>query len=95
MTVKKDGTVVRNPQLDKPVGGAPPLPEVNGNGPPGPPAKINGGTYDGSHFWSSGVINTSGNGQYAQYTLRFTKPGTYRYACLVHPPMVGEITITQ
>jgi plastocyanin len=94
VTVKADGTVIRNPQLDKPAGGAPPLPTVNENGPPGPPLKIDGGTYDGSHFWSSGVINTPDD-QYAQYTLRFSRPGTYRYACLVHPPMVAEITITQ
>jgi plastocyanin len=93
VTVRKDGTVIRNPQLDDPVGGSPPLPQVNQNGPPGPPQKIDAGTYDGSHFWSSGLINTPDN-SYAQYTLRFSKPGTYHYACLVHPSMVGEITIT-
>jgi len=93
ITVKKDGTIVRNPKLDPPAGGSPKLPEVNDNGPPGPPQKIDGGTYDGTHFWSSGLINTPDD-QYAQYTLRFSKPGTYRYACLVHPAMVGQIVIT-
>jgi plastocyanin len=92
-TVKSDGTVFYNPKVDQPAGGSPKLPEVNENGPPGPPQKIDGGTWDGTHFWSSGVINTADD-QYAQYTLRFSKPGTYRYACLVHPAMVADITIT-
>jgi plastocyanin len=91
ITVRKDGTVVRNPKLDAPAGGAPPLPKVDESNPK--PAHIDGGTYDGSHFWSSGMINTPDD-RYAQYTLRFSKPGTYRYACLVHPAMVGDITIT-
>jgi plastocyanin len=90
-TVEKNGRVVRNPKLDAPAGGAPPLPPVDEKNPK--PAKIDGGTYDGTHFWSSGMINTFED-QYAQYTLRFSKPGTYRYACLVHPAMVADIVIT-
>ena len=40
------------------------------------------------------VIDTGDSeNAYAQYTLRFSKPGTYKYACLVHPAMVGTITI--
>jgi len=31
---------------------------------------------------------------YVKYTLRFSTPGTYRYACLIHPPMVGTVTVT-
>jgi len=89
-TVKKDGTVERNPVIDNPAGGAPNL------GPPqDKPRKVDGGTWDGDHFWSSGMIETgNGNNLYVQYTLRFSKPGTYRYACLVHPAMVADITIT-
>ena len=29
----------------------------------------------------------------AQYTLTFTKAGTYGYDCLVHPGMDGTITV--
>jgi plastocyanin len=55
----------------------------------------NAGTWSGDHFWSSGLIDTgNGNNIYVQYTMRFAKPGTYRYACLVHPAMVADITIT-
>jgi plastocyanin len=90
VTVQKDGKVVRNPQLEKPAGGSPAL------GPPSDkPAKIDAGTWNGDHFWSSGLIDTgNGNNIYVQYTMRFGKAGTYRYACLVHPAMVADITIT-
>jgi plastocyanin len=41
------------------------------------------------------VIDTgNGNNIYVQYSMRFGKPGTYRYACLLHPAMVADITIT-
>jgi len=92
-TVKKDGTVERNPEVDASAGGAPKLPQPSENGPP-KIEKYDGGTFSGTGFWSSGMINTAGELP-AQYTIRFSKAGTYRYACLVHPPMVGEITITQ
>jgi plastocyanin len=89
-TIKADGTVIGNPETDKPAGGAPD---------PGPPQdksrKVDGGTWDGTHFWSSGRIDTgNGNNLYVQYTLRFSRPGTYKYACLIHPAMVAELTIT-
>ena len=92
----EDGTVVANEQVYPPAGGAPEVPEANG--PPGPPETgepqpliIDGGTWDGSDFWSSGVLYHE---PYVQYTLRFATPGTYRYACLIHPPMVGTVTVT-
>ena len=91
----EDGTVRQNEGLYPPAGGAPEVPEANS--PPGPPVAdpqpliIDGGTWDGSEFWSSGVLY---NEPYVQYTLRFGTPGTYRYACLIHPPMVGTVTVT-
>ena len=90
-SVGKDGTVVTNPRLDPPAGGAPPLPEPTEDGPP--VTRLGGGTYDGTGFWSSGVIESFD--QPLQYTVRISRPGTYRFACLVHPPMVGTITITR
>jgi plastocyanin len=48
-----------------------------------------GTTYDGNVYTSSGVMFP---GQ--TYTLRFTKPGTYPYECLLHDPeMSGTITV--
>jgi plastocyanin len=85
-TVKPDGTVERNPKLDPPAGGSPkPGDQKNGV------LSVDGGTWDGSHFFSSGTI---GADKFAVYSLRFSKPGTYKYACLVHPSMVGTITVT-
>lgn len=90
-----DGTVRQNEAVYPPAGGAPEVPEANFA--PGPPEAnpqpliIDGGAWDGSGFWSSGVLY---NEPYVQYTLRFSTPGTYRYACLIHPPMVGTVTVT-
>jgi plastocyanin len=67
-------------------GGAPPVPASYGDG----VTKIDGGTFDGLHFWSSGLI---GSDPYVEYTVRITKPGTYNYACLVHPPMIGKVIV--
>ena len=92
----EDGTVRANEEVFPPAGGAPEVPEAEG--PPGPPETaapepliVDGGTWDGSGFWSSGVLFTA---PYVQYTLRFSAPGSYRYACLIHPPMVGTVTVT-
>ena len=53
--------------------------------------KVDGGTYDGTGFFSSGLISSE---PYAEYSLRFSKPGTYKYACLLHPPMVGTVVVS-
>src|SRR5207302_5579871 len=97
-TVGKDGTVVRNGKLDDPAGGAPKLPasaaangNQNNNGPPPPPAVVDGGTWTGQSFFSSGLISP---GSFALYNLRFSKPGTYKFACLVHPLMVGTLIVS-
>ncbi|MEO6913099.1 MAG: plastocyanin/azurin family copper-binding protein [Candidatus Baltobacteraceae bacterium] len=48
-----------------------------------------GSTFNGSNFVSSGVLVP---GQH--YTLTFTKAGTYKYACVLHPPeMTGTIIV--
>lgn len=59
-----------------------------------------GGIYTGG-IASSGIGGLTGNylnlpGQQflkAPFTLTFTKPGIYKYACLVHPGMMGTITV--
>jgi plastocyanin len=88
--VRKDETVVRNPKLDAPAGGSPPLPEApDDHEGPAPPLDIDGGAWDGSGFFSSGLIF----GEPGKYSLTFSKPGSYRFACLVHPPMVGTVVV--
>jgi len=82
-----DGTVRLNPKLAPPAGGAVPAPEQEGEG----VFEVDGGTWDGEGFWSSGLVSAE---PYLDYTMRITKPGTYKYACLLHPPMVGTIVVT-
>jgi plastocyanin len=85
---RSDGKVVFNPKVDNPTGGAPTIPDA---GDEGQPRKIDGGTYDGTGFWSSGTV---GGDPARQYTLRISKPGTYNYACLVHPRMIGKVVVS-
>ena len=82
-----DGTVRSNEAVYAPAGGAPDVPESDSVD----PIVVDGGTWDGTAFWSSGVLYSDA---YVQYTLRFSTAGTYRYACLIHPPMVGTVTVT-
>jgi len=65
----------------------PPVGQMPPPGPPQPPA--GGSTFDGSAYVSSGFMQTG-----AAYSLKFTKPGTYKYYCLIHQPeMVGTIVV--
>jgi plastocyanin len=93
-TVAKDGAVSWNGPAINPVG-SPAIPQSQA-GPGPPPAEIvptivDGGRYDGSFFISSGL----GGGGPADvgYSLTFTKAGTYQYACLIHPKMVGTLVV--
>ena len=83
----EDGTVLANEEVYPPAGGAPEVDEADSVD----PIVVDGGTWDGTDFWSSGVLYSDA---YVEYTLRFSAPGTYRYACLIHPPMVGTVTVT-
>ena len=83
----EDGTVRANEEVYLPAGGAPEVEEQDSL----EPIVVDGGTWDGSGFWSSGVLFSEA---YTKYTLRFSTPGTYRYACLIHPPMVGTVSVT-
>lgn len=77
-----------NVKLDSPAGGAEAFDFRNFEF--GQPFVHDGGTYDGSGFWSSGLAF----GDPIEYTMRISKAGTYKYACLIHPPMVGTITVS-
>jgi plastocyanin len=85
----EDGTVRSNEALFPPAGGAP---EPEQPDDPTEPLVVDGGTYDGSGFWSTGVLWSD---QYVDYTLRFSEPGSYQFACLIHPPMVGTVHVTE
>jgi plastocyanin len=56
---------------------------------PGPPEPVvvDAGEWDGEEFISSGVFNDG------TYSITFTEPGTYPYACLIHPQMVGAVVV--
>jgi len=64
----------------------PPLLALN----PQAAAPTRSATYDGSGYANSGVLARKGQ----SWSLTFTKPGTYRYICLVHGPgMSGVVTV--
>jgi plastocyanin len=67
------------------------IPQVGQTPPPGSPnpAQVGGNVFDDSAYVSSGFI-TKGK----SYSVLFTKPGTYAYYCIVHPPeMTGTIVV--
>ncbi len=84
---RENGNVRLNPRMVRPAGGHPEIPEQEGEG----VFRVDGGTYDGTGFYSSGLFAAE---PYAEYSLRFSKPGTYKYACLLHPPMVGTVVVS-
>lgn len=86
--VDEDGTVRRNPVVDRAAGGSPDVPAVDFES---GPLVVDGETWDGSGFHSSGLL---GSEPYSSYTLRVSKPGSYKFACLVHPEMVGTLVVT-
>jgi plastocyanin len=97
--IGKDGTVTYPEQVYKAVG-SPEFPQASpGGGPPQPgqapppPVHLDAGNYDGSTFLSSGVGGQSGPDQDVTWSVTFTKAGTYKFACLVHPQMVGEVVV--
>ncbi len=59
-----------------------------GDGPPMPRA-IDAGKWDGKGgFHSSGALSPGDS-----FSVTFTKPGSYPYACVLHPQMVGTLTV--
>jgi len=66
-----------------------------GGGGPGaekpPPINVDGGTWNGTGFYNSGSVNSQGGDVF--FTLTFSKPGTYKYVCLIHPDMEGTVKV--
>ncbi|MGB2696149.1 MAG: hypothetical protein WBD55_13315 [Dehalococcoidia bacterium] len=89
-----DGTVSLNEKAATPAIIAGP-PEANPDAPPpapdAPPQLVDGGTWDGEGFASTGFIEAFEGP--VQYKLTFSKAGTYTYLCLIHPDMEGTIKV--
>jgi plastocyanin len=69
-------------------------------GPPGPPpgeidkpTKLDGGSFDGNGYKSSGIILAFGPPGTAIYSVKFTTAGTYKYQCAVHVDMEGTVKV--
>jgi len=91
LTVAKNGTVQEDKRAS--TGGAGPhfaeqYPESAGD-----TYILDGGTWNGTGFHSSGLSPDTGDNQVAAYSLTFAKAGTYQYACLIHPKMVGTVVV--
>lgn len=50
------------------------------------------GPYDGTGFVNSG-LQPLGPTAPAPFEMTFSTPGTYSYYCVIHPQMVGEVTV--
>jgi len=90
--VAKNGKVSFNDELDQPAGGwpgrTPPTPDDFREEPP--VVSIDAGTFDGSGgLKSSGTDWVTGD----KYSVTFTKKGSYPYACIVHPGMIGKVVV--
>jgi plastocyanin len=62
------------------------------------PKPFDGGKYGGTGFRSTGFIDSfpdpSDPNGFKAYTLTFTKAGTYKYLCVIHPKMTGTVVVT-
>jgi plastocyanin len=58
-----------------------------------PPPVIDGGSWDGTGFRSSGIIFGPPPPNTTQFRLRFTKAGRYDFVCTVHVGMTGTVTV--
>ena len=79
-----------NPQSFKPVGwDIPTRQRTNEEGGPPPPTVVDVGKWDGKGgFHSSGALEHGD-----RFSVTFTRPGTYSYACVLHPQMVGTVVV--
>jgi plastocyanin len=98
-----DGTWHFNAKTFAPVGYTPPPPPAD-EGPPAqdgappasdagppPPLEVDGGTFDGgSAFYNTGSVNAEGD---ILFSITFSKAGTYKYLCLIHPDMEGTVKV--
>ena len=96
--LKPIGETFIAPDTSAPQGGPPtlvanPLAVYPSDAPPAEPGYD--GTNHGNGFLNSGLVQGDPNYPLPrEWSARFTKPGTYRYICLVHgPDMSGTVTV--
>lgn len=88
--VDSKGDVVNDKRVDKPVGWTVEPPQEVEDGESQVKRKIDVGEWNGAkQFRSSGLLFDG-----ETFTMTFTKPGTYPYACLLHPPMIGTVEVS-
>jgi plastocyanin len=89
-TVKEDGEVVWQPKSYEPVGwSVPEQAEPEGEDEEPPPRAVDVGDWNGSGgFHSSGALSPGDT-----FTVTFTKAGSYPFACVLHPQMVGTVEV--
>jgi plastocyanin len=59
----------------------------------GPGGVASESDYDGG-FANSGIIGPEGSPFEGDFALTFTKAGTYRYVCLLHPGQTGSVVVS-
>lgn len=92
LTTAPDGSIQLRKSAVAPAGG-PGVPPPS-NSPKAKGATVDGGTYSGTGLHSTGLV-LSFPPQFATYKLRFSKPGTYTFDCLLHPHMEGKVVVTK
>ena len=88
----KDGTISMNKKIKPSFGGAPNVERFGEEHHPSGAVAIDAPAWDGKGFWSTGYVEAYDNP--VVYSLRITRPGTYKFACLIHPPMVGTLVVS-
>jgi plastocyanin len=93
LRIEKSGKVVFDERPAKPAGG-PGFPEKTPEPLPNP-FIVDGGNWNGHGFRNSGFPpEPEGDDEIIGFSLTFTKAGTYPYACLIHPRMVGKVIVS-
>jgi len=90
LAINKDGTVRTDKRANS--GNGPKFPD-NYPDNAGDVFIVDGGSWNGTGFHNSGISLDTPENAAAAYSLTFTKVGTYQYACLIHPKMVGTVVV--
>jgi hypothetical protein len=91
LAIDSKGKVAFDHRAEAPVAG----PGFSPTLPPDPPNPyvVDGGSWDGRGFRSSGLSPNNESDLIVGFRIRFAKAGTYQYACLIHPGMVGKVVV--